>query len=150
MSPPRGLFELQQSSFTCLVFSSGFLLVGNENGEVLVLKNGTLVAQLAATPLGDAALKEQDDPALYSISVAAVAAFGSGFVAVTQSGNVAIFASVRRSGCASAALVSSEFSSYFICYTLAHTYVSRHEIRHSFERWKLAALGKAIGNEHQN
>lgn len=98
--PKGGSIAVQQaSSYTCLGFSSGILLVGKSDGGVMVLKNGLLVAQLNAVPKSEVSFKDAADGTNHILAVVAVAAFGSGFVAATAGGNVAVFASVRRGGC---------------------------------------------------
>lgn len=89
---------MQQASYTCLAFCSGLLLVGKADGEVLVLKNGILVAQLDVVPKDGVVFKERDKSIPQELSVADVSAFGSGFVAATAGGNVAVYSSVRIGG----------------------------------------------------
>lgn len=88
----------QASSYTCLGFSSGLLLVGKSDGGVIVLKSGLLVAQLDAVPKGGFSSNNAADGTDQALSVVAVTGFGSGFVAATAGGNVALYSSVRRGG----------------------------------------------------
>lgn len=89
---------MQQASYTCLAFSSGLLLVGKSDGEVLVIRNGILLAQLAAVP-DRAAISHrrgsEEINATQMLTVACVVPFGSGFVSTTVAGNLAVYGLVR-------------------------------------------------------
>jgi hypothetical protein len=87
---------LQQAAYTCLAFSSDLLLVGKADGAVMVLRDGILVSQLGAHPAVGVDVKERVDVNAQLLSVADVQAFGSGCVAATAGGNVAVFSAVRR------------------------------------------------------